>query len=166
MPLLSSDEVKPIEVKSDSVGLATRKKIVYVNASSGTTIVAGAYEIITIQPPAGKIWRIVAARIIATALSGATTGTHYFYINYSLSSSTTDMLLLASTYSSAIDVRTAPISYNTIEPNDVMTWTYILKTTKFSYANPCYVNYRNLTDADQTSPRTIKLIVEEEDEAT
>jgi len=142
-----------------------KKKIVFVDASSDTTVPAGSSETITIQPPQGKIWRIVGGRIYSSLPAGATAGNHSFSINHGLISTKYDNLVITGNYDVSIDLRLYPQSYTSIEPNDTKLFFEVLTLFKWSSAHPLIILYENSTDVDQTHTRLIKLIVEEEDEA-
>lgn len=147
---------------------SNKKKIVYVDASSTTTVPAGGDETIIIQPPKGKIWRLRSFYFEVSAIAGATEGTHSLRV-HTYSTPAGHAPYIANTYNAPIcvcDSVPAPWGYNSLSPNDQFGWQKYLQSLIASYNYPLTVFYKNGTDADQTKTRTIRLLVEEEDEAT
>lgn len=158
----SSDIVVPVDVQGDTVNVGNKKKIVFVDASSNTTVAAGANETITIQPPEGKIWKIRQAKLKVAPPAGATSGnhrlkvgtyTHDTYAIYGSSPYDSYLSFLSGEWESA----SAKFPSNSDGAR--------LSNIVFSYDCPLIIRYENDTDVEQTNARTIKLVVEEEDEA-
>jgi len=140
-------------------------KVLEINLELTTTVLAGDNEIITIQPPQGKIWKV--ARLIqihCPAISTATSGdqTIRFYdtwINYEgggieMKSATTGEIWYG--YGQ-------PISYADYKPNDLKAFNELVRNFYADYDHPFTIKYYNNTDVDQTGTRRIKFIVIEFD---
>lgn len=144
---------------------SNKKKIVYVDATSTTTVPARASEIIIIQPPAGKIWRLRSFYFVASAIAGATTGAHVLKV-HTYSTPAASAPGVSNTYNADIRVNdSVPWIYGRLAPDDQFGWQKYLQSFIASYNYPLTVHYENATDADQTNKRVIRLLVEEEDEA-
>jgi len=142
-----------------------KKKIVYVDASGDTTVPAGSNEAITIQPPAGKIWRVVDVTFKASPPSGASSGTHRVGFGH-YGCLTPELPQISANYDIYITIHnTYPIAYSTTDFNTKNDFVDYIRGRKFSNAYPMRVVYFNGTDADQTNTRIIRLVLEEEDEA-
>jgi len=153
------------DIKTELAKKSGKKKIVYVDASSSTTVVAGSSETITVQPPEGKIWRIKDAFLRALSPSSSARGINYFSVGHL--STYWKVLHVQSTYNHEIRVRcTVPTEYDEIVPNSESLFSEILRNIKSSYNYPLIIKYFNSTDTDQTEIREIVLWLEEEDEAT
>lgn len=153
-----------VNLKQDDANVGNKKKIVYVDISSSTTVAAGASETIMIQPPEGKIWRLKGIFCDVNPPDGATAGTHSLDMYYSKVGLT--HLVVTQNYNKALLLRIAPRSYSSISPSDSAVFTTLVLNTVISNSTTLIIRYKNNTDAEQTNIRLLKLILEEEDEAT
>jgi len=153
------------EIISELSKKSGKKKIVYVDATSDTTVPAGSSETITVQPPEGKIWRI---KMISYGYfeppTGATSGSHnvIFYQEFIGLG-----FRIMSNYNKAISFNfLEPQQYTELEPSEFISdYHSILEHFAFTYNYPLRVKYENSTDADQTAKRSLLLLIEEEEEA-
>jgi len=160
-----TDYTRKVDIVKDSANVANRKKIVYVDASSSTTVTAGSLETITIQPPQGKIWKVIQFYFKVSAPAGATSGNQYAGITNN-QFSLFEQPYASTTYSGTIEIRHYPHEYNLLKPSiSVEEFGHFIERLKGSYDYPLAVKYQNATDVNQTNTRIIKLILEEEDEA-
>jgi len=139
------------------------RKISTVDASSATTVPAGASEIITITPPAGKIHKVLSVRYEADSPSGATSGYHCGTL-YNMS-----FKWLGIRLTSAYDVRinywsNDPTGTTTTRPPTAEAIILAINNVYGTNTEPIKFEYENLTDADQTSIRPLQLVYEVFDE--
>jgi len=155
--------VRKVDIVKDSANVAGRKKIIYVDASSNTTVPAGSSETIIIQPPQGKIWKVIAITFEVSAPPGATSGDHRFRVG----TINQNIPYVKSNYDAVLRVWSClPVNYSSLLGGaTVGDYCNLYSKQKGSYDYPLRVEYNNYTDADQINTRAIKVILEEEDEA-
>ena len=154
-----------VNLKQDEANVAGRKKIVFVDASSSTTVPAGASETITIQPPQGKIWRVMLFEFYVNPPKNASTGQHrlMLYLAYSYNS----FFRVYNSYGGYIYVVGNHVltSHNVEDPDSDVAQILLLSQLKISHGHYLKIAYDNSTDADQTDVRRVRVYLEEEDEA-
>jgi len=138
------------------------KKFISLTMKQTGTVSTGSYETISVQPPKGKIYKILGIFIEIPAVSGvgATSGNHDMYI-----------------YRGFINVKEDGVyAYNILYSDKIFSWggerksfnspdTHIAFLEQLSriygtYDYPIKWMYRNRTDADQTQTRDVKFFVE------
>ncbi|MBO8180781.1 MAG: hypothetical protein H0Z19_09965 [Archaeoglobus sp.] len=153
------------DIKTELTKKLGKKRIVFVDASSNTTVPAGSSETITIQPPQGKIWRILMMNISVSPPNSSTTGTHKIVLSHSkllqwhmvgVYEYNNTILFYKQVFTGTVSVTNA----STPEESRAL-----LDSIKATYDYPMQFRYYNDTDADQTNTRVIGLLIEEEDEA-
>ena len=143
----------------------TGKKILVIPTSSSEIVAAGSYEIITIQPPQGKIWKVIYFFFLCDPPSGATSGDHEVSLA-SMGRSSTEVPYVLSNYNVGLQVRGYPVSYSGMYPEDLIAVGEYYKTVMGTYDRPILLRYYNGTDVDQANTRNSFLIVEELDEVS
>jgi len=138
------------------------RKISTVDASSATTVPAGASEIITITPPAGKIHKVLSVRYEADSPSGATSGDHYIIL-YNMVKYTG--IRFASTYTTKILYwHNDPSAITDYKPPSAEAIILALNNTYGTNTKPITFFYVNATDVSQTNARIVQLVLEIFDE--
>ena len=160
-----TDYTRKVDIVKDSANVAGRKTIVFVDASSLTTVPAGSSETITVQPPSGKIWRVVGCGFWCDPPSGATSGNHQVYIYCRPSTLTIIGVKVSSSYDKSVRIEYGSNALESPTPSDQVAFLHSLQSVIGTYDIPFKVHYWNSTDADQTNERKIELLLEEEDEA-
>lgn len=140
-----------------------KKKVVSVNASSDTTVPASSTETITIQPPQGKIWKILDFAIEIRPPEGATSGEHRLDIYASCYANWSNIRF---TKSYNEDIYSYHIVTNSGTGENLLDMLIRARGWKASHDYPFYVQYFNLTDVEQNNIRKVYLLIEEEDGAT
>ncbi len=140
------------------------RKIVGIDASSSTTVTAGQTEIITVTPPAGKLYHLISIRTIAKPVSGSTTGTHEWKIVQGYGSYENGVSVF-SDYNQHCNIGlNRPESPASQSHDSHIAFLASLQSIYPTQDEPLDVAYRNNTDADQTEARTVKLLFEQFDE--
>lgn len=157
--------IRKVDIVKDSANVANRKKIVFVDASSNTTVPAGSSETITIQPPQGKIWRVMLFEFYVDPPQNASTGQHRLLLG--LQGTYNPFLRVYNNYNGYIYVtgNHAFTQHSTEDPDSDIAQILLLSQLKISHDYYLIIMYTNTTDADQTNTRKIGIHLEEEDEA-
>lgn len=144
----------------------SKKKVVYVNADNSTVVAPGQHKVVTIQPPAGKIWRLKFWRIHIPPIQTASSGTHKLRIG--MSGVYPDMIAdVTSNYNNSITTLRYYVPYGDhISPTTNELFAKALSSVVISNTYPLQLTYSNYTNGTSTEFREFKFIFEEEDEAT
>jgi hypothetical protein len=144
-----------------SVTIEGSESVDFIEADRSTSIPANGQETVTLRPPVGSIYVLISARVTVRPPSDATSGTHVFQIksensiinNLTLESDHTDNLIYDNSFIQEGTVNQRPTS-----PGNQ---TLAVKGLRADPVNGFAVEYFNLTDAEQTNLRQIRLSVRE-----
>jgi hypothetical protein len=149
--------------KLDSIkttGIPRARKFSTIDATSTTTVLAGAVETILITPPAGKVYQLLQARLKVAAPTGASSGSHKIEIR-SIDQESTHIDIV-SDYTGDIFFRSSHIVSATkyYLPSDDAALLHALTLVYSTNSLPIAIWYVNATDVDQTNKREVMLAVE------
>jgi len=144
---------------------AQTKKLVYYASAQSTSVLAGQSEVITITPPAGKVYKIRLMWVKPNPPGGATTGTNELRI-YQKNMVWQMGIMLRSSYNVAIEIKhTKIISADIIkDPEDTQGLRNAIDGYLITNSYPLEIKYTNNTDADNSEIRNYYFVFEEFDE--
>lgn len=136
----------------------TGYKIVH-ETRTPTDIIPPGFEVVIFTPPEGKIWEMLSCNFAASAIPGATIGTHEFEVIVS----NMGYLLGSSGYNKDLAYGAGEWELATVFalPSDKVSQLEILKTIKIDADKPLTIRYDNSTNANQTIPRILRFSFKE-----
>ena len=152
---LTNEEALPIKPTA-VVGRTVR----LVNATSITAVNAGATENIDVSPTPGYQGKVLGLLLSCNAPASAATGNHYFKV---LSGTAFSPIRLLSVYNKVVSYDYGEKGADTTaSPADAKVLYETVSNLRLTTAMPIRIQYTNGTDVNQTSNRTIYLLIEEE----
>ena len=140
------------------------RKVLSLDLSATTTVLAGQTEDISVTPPTGKIYNLISAYLRCSPPTGATSGKHRFEI-FSMNIAGVG-IYAESDYATEVKVANNCIKTANVDkmPDTTGDISGAFRTIFGTNSNPFTIKYYNNTDADQSNTRYIRLIVEQFDE--
>lgn len=155
--------IKANQLSGDQkVQLSGKKAAVrYLSADDTSAVDTGKNSSVTIVPTEGHMARIVALRLNASAITGASSGTHKLQI-YVGDTTWMSILDVLGDYNKDLSVIRNVVTSGSSVPSDAYHVQRNLFNAVFTANAPLTIKYFNSSDVAQTTVRTIKLVLYEE----
>jgi hypothetical protein len=136
------------------VAQASREKLKTYTRDVTTNLATLTGEEVLIYSSPGTIAQVVGMRLYNVAPVGAASGNHYIYVSYKTGvSNNIDLLNIASTFNTGIQLVNSAVTIGTPSPTDVAAQGELIRSIMFDDVTPLRIFYDNQTNVGTGTAR-------------